>query len=215
MLTLSSKTQLIPLVTSCIPIYPVSSLLDGACGIGEWAGLLRTHLLQTAESYMVGLDLFRNNLRFAQKYVSYDDLVLADLRFLPFKTDSFQVCLAAEVIEHLKPEEGYSFLRDLERICFERVIVTTPNGSWPDHSIRYPNGEENIHEAHKSMWHTGDFNKTGYKVHSIGLRIKSSMQNSFIQKLIAGADFLLLPGWIFPPLGKHLVAYKDVFKKTL
>jgi SAM-dependent methyltransferase len=206
---MSSKTQIIPLVTSSIPSYNVSSLLDCACGVGKWAGVLRTHLPQMAHSYIVGLDIYRGNLEFTQKYGAYDDLVLADIQHLPFKNDCFQVCLAAEVIEHVQKKDGQTFLEELERISAGRVVVTTPNGSWPDHSTEYADGQVNIHEHHTSMWHVNDFTKIGYNVHAIGLRIRPSSKSYLLFQIIGGLDFLLFPGWILPQLGKHLVAYKD------
>lgn len=209
---MSSKTQMIPIVTGCMPSYEVDSLLDCACGFGKWAGILRTHLNQIANSYIVGLDIFRDNLEFVKKYGAYDDLILADIRYLPFKKNSFKVVLATEVIEHIIKEEGYKFLKDLETLCFGRVIVTTPNGSWPENPIMYKNGKVNKYENHVSMWAVNDFSVNGYRVHSIGLRVNTQSKNFLINQIISGLDFLLFPGWVIPNLGKHLVAYKDTIK---
>ena len=166
-----------------------------------------------ATTFIIGLDIFRENLEFAKKYGAYDDLVLADINYLPFKNDSFHVSLAAEVIEHVEKGEGKKFLEDLERISFGRVIVTTPNGSWPDNPVLYKNGKLNVHEHHKSIWHVSDFTRVGYSVHAIGFRINTSSKSILMQQIIGGIDFLLFPGWIIPQLGKHMVAYRDIIKK--
>jgi hypothetical protein len=162
-----------------------------------------------ANSYIVGLDIFRENLFFSKKYGAYDDLVLADIRFLPFKEDSFDTIVAVEVIEHIKKDSGHDFLANLEKISIKRVIITTPNGSWPDNPILYKDGTMNVFEHHKSMWRVSDFKRNGYCVHAIGLRVEANIGSSIMQQVISGLDYLLFPAWFVPHVGKHLVAYKD------
>lgn len=118
---MSSKTQIIPLVTSCMPQDKIDSCLDCGCGFGKWAGLLRTHLPNVANAYMVGIGIFLGNLKFCKKYGVYDDLVLADISRLPFRTDCFDVVIACEVIEHLEKRDGIEFLANLEKLGKRRL----------------------------------------------------------------------------------------------
>jgi hypothetical protein len=163
-----------------------------------------------AYAYIVGVDIFLENLKFCKKYGAYDDLVLADIKNLPFKKGCFDITLACEVIEHIEKKEGGDFLLRLGSIARRRVIVTTPNGSWPENPVVYKNGTVNVYERHKSMWCTNDFVKRGYAVHAIGLRVKLTFGKGLAGQLSAGIDFLLFPAWFLPQIGKHLVAYKDV-----
>lgn len=203
---MSSKTQLIPLVTTAIPDRKIKLVLDCGCGIGKWASILRCHKTNVQWSYFVGLDIFLSNLKFCKKYGAYDDLILGDAANLPFKEDSLDLIVAAEIIEHMEKKVGEDFLNNLERVCSGRIIITTPNMEWFDNPIHYEDGTENIYELHKSRWTINDFKKRGYRVRAIG--IKWRPRHSWLQMIVAGLDFLFFPAWFLPQLGKHLVAFK-------
>ena len=55
----------------------------------------------------------------------YESVVLASIVFLPFKSGSFEVGLAVEVIEHLPKDQGFVFLQELKRVS-KKVVLTTP-----------------------------------------------------------------------------------------
>jgi hypothetical protein len=212
---MSSKTQIIPLITSCIPQDHVESCLDCGCGWGKWAGILRTHIPAVMYSYIVGVDIFLDNLKYCRDYGSYDDVVQADIRHLPFRVDAFDVIVASEVIEHIKKAEGENFLKVVEKVSKKRVIISAPNGEWPDNPTHYKNGKVNIYENHKSFWTPKDFAARGYCVHAIGLKLDSPSGGPLIKQIISGLDYLLFPSWFIPQLGKHLVAFKDVHPKNV
>jgi len=204
---MSSKTQLIPLVTSSIPNIEPNGILDCACGLGKWASIIRCHAPKMLHAYIVGVDVFLPNIRFCKKYGAYDDLVLGDVRKLPFKSNCISIMLACEVIEHMEKNDGINFLDELERVSSGRIIVTTPNGSWPENPVVYEDGTKNIYEQHKSEWKVKDFRRRGYEVRGIGIKLK--LKGGRLQQIVAGLDFLLFPAWFLPQIGKHLVAYKD------
>jgi 2-polyprenyl-3-methyl-5-hydroxy-6-metoxy-1,4-benzoquinol methylase len=206
---MTSKTQIIPLITGCMPQRKINSCLDCGCGLGKWANILRIQVYGFTNAYIVGLDIFRHNLEFCKKYGSYDDLVLADIKNLPFKPDSFEIIVASEVIEHIEKSEGENFLAQIENLSTGRLIISTPNGNWPDNPLVYEDGTVNVFEEHKSAWSSADFSKRGYKVRAIGIRIRSYSAGRVIQQVIAGIDFMLFPAWFLPQVGKHLVAFKD------
>jgi 2-polyprenyl-3-methyl-5-hydroxy-6-metoxy-1,4-benzoquinol methylase len=104
-----------------------------------------------AETYIVGLDIFRGNLMFCRKYGAYDDLVLADIRKLPFRDNCIDVILACEVIEHVEKKEGEEFLKETDRVNNVRILITTPNGCRPENPIVYADGSINLYERHKSL----------------------------------------------------------------
>ena len=153
------------------------------------------------DAYVVGADVFLPNLFFCKNYGAYDDLVFADVRYLPFSSDSFDLILACEIIEHLSKEDGYVLLEDLERIASGRIIISTPNVDIPQDAI---NG--NIHEIHKTRWTVGDFRKRGFKVKGIG--VKFSIKR-FLSPVDTVLRFLLFPGWLFPRASRFICAYKD------
>lgn len=204
---MSSIAELYPLVMCIATKTPskVTSALDCRCGRSRWGAFVRTDVNQ--DSYVVGLDIFLPNLFLCKKYGAYDDLVLADVRSLPFNNDSFNIILACEIIEHLSKEDAHGLLKDLERIANGRIIISTPN-------INFSQGEiyGNIHEIHKTRWSVGDFRRSGFKVKGIGVKFS-------VKGLISPVDtvlrFLLFPGWAFPRASRFVCAYKDREKPML
>lgn len=55
-----------------------------------------------------------------------------------------------------------------ERVGREKLILTTPNGFWPQGSLM---GAES--EVHRSTWNVEDFKKRGYTIHGYGLKYNS------------------------------------------
>jgi ubiquinone/menaquinone biosynthesis C-methylase UbiE len=51
---------------------------------------------------------------------------VADIRKLPFKENSFDVVLAAEILEHLPWEDLETALKELARVSKDKVIVSIP-----------------------------------------------------------------------------------------
>lgn len=57
-------------------------MLDVGCGTGRLARLLTLH---RCTSRRIGLDIWIPHIEKAKKSKSYDDLVISDIRNLPFK----------------------------------------------------------------------------------------------------------------------------------
>ena len=54
--------------------------------------------------------------------------ILADINYLPFESDAFDVAVGGEVLEHLSnPGQG---LRELFRVSKDRVIISLPLGAY-------------------------------------------------------------------------------------
>lgn len=158
-------------------------------------------------AYIIGLDIFLPNLKYCKQYGTYDGLILADAKKLPFKNNCYDLILACEIIEHMKMEHGEHFLDELERICCGRIIVTSPN-MYFHNPIEYENQQKNRWEYHQSKWTVKDFQNRGYIVRGIGIRWLRATHELLIN-VVGTFDFLLFPAWFLPQLGKFLVAYKD------
>jgi len=96
------------------------SLLDVGCGRGSDAYLL----CRDRVNHSVGCDIFLKRLEEAKQH--HDEVVLCDARFLPFQPKKFDVILASEILEHLKPMEALSVLEELEKLPKEKIIITVP-----------------------------------------------------------------------------------------
>lgn len=79
---------------------------------------------------------------------------------LPIDDKSCDIVLMYDFIEHLTKEEGYSVLKEAQRVCRGEIILVTPI-FWTDnlHNVNNPNlwcfGNE--YDAHKSLWMPEDF----------------------------------------------------------
>jgi ubiquinone/menaquinone biosynthesis C-methylase UbiE len=97
-------------------------LLDVGCGDGRYEAALEKNF-----SYLIALDVTRQNLRNAEQAIDEEDrvdFVLADVEHLPFIDMSADVVLCSEVLEHVNdPSEALS---ELSRVFRQALIVTVP-----------------------------------------------------------------------------------------
>lgn len=95
----------------------VKTILDLGAGPGHFANFLASHGFEvtSAELVLGSLRKFRGNR------------VQANCQCLPFKANSFDLVLCAEVIEHLDIQERALCLREIWRIARHYILVTVPN----------------------------------------------------------------------------------------
>jgi ubiquinone/menaquinone biosynthesis C-methylase UbiE len=96
-------------------------LLDDGCGRGDWWYLFNE------EYRIIGVDISidqcnnvaKNNYKIAANAVQ-----------LPLKSDTIDMVFNSEVIEHMLPREGKSYLIEANRVLKQGgfLIITTPNG---------------------------------------------------------------------------------------
>lgn len=103
----------------------LSAILDVGCGAGYFFQEVRRRI---APRYAVGVDLFLPFLSACRRTKVYDDVILCDVRALPFSKRSFDSVLCTEVIEHLEKRDGIDLIRQLEGIAERNVVITTPVG---------------------------------------------------------------------------------------
>jgi ubiquinone/menaquinone biosynthesis C-methylase UbiE len=72
------------------------NVLDVGCGDGFLA-----HLLTKQRSNVVGIDISSSKIKYAHGMCSGADFIIADGRFLPFRSESFDVVVCSEVFEHV------------------------------------------------------------------------------------------------------------------
>ncbi|MEM2180850.1 MAG: class I SAM-dependent methyltransferase [Nitrososphaeria archaeon] len=173
------------------------SYLDIGCGKGKWGYLINTS--HKPPSFIVGGDLDIKNIMYAQKKQVYDDVLLFDGRYLPFRDASFDIVLALEVIEHMEKLEGYKLLNEAERVSKEKVIVSTPLLG-----ARYWYSEK----EHISRWTVSDLHSKGYIVRGIGF----SFFGHFTTYRLA---FALAPlAYYIPWMSYILLAWKNLRRKN-
>ncbi len=85
-----------PWITGFLKGKQFANALDIGCGLGFAALLLKLYLNNVG--YLIGLDVSHNKVVKARKLNLYDDLIVGDARFPPFKCGSIEMIISTEVI---------------------------------------------------------------------------------------------------------------------
>jgi len=81
-------------------------ILDAGCGKHSFM----SEVIKSQKFDVVGLDIFEPNVREVKSHEIYRDVLVGDVRKLPFKDKEFDLSVSVEVLEHLDKEDG-------ERLC--------------------------------------------------------------------------------------------------
>lgn len=177
------------------------TILDVGCGKGLNSYLLRV-TRDVSGATIIGLDTNRDYLEFCKRYNTYTKLVRQKLPEIPFKDKSIDFLLCTEVIEHLKKEEGKKLLKEIDRVCRGRALITTPNISFRT----VPNKHE---DSHNSNWRSSDFRSFGYKVYGVGFRTTLLHNDPFLRIKQALYYFATPFAYFIPRISGILVCVKD------
>jgi SAM-dependent methyltransferase len=134
------------------------SVLDCGCGEGMSMQYIRNNF------YTVGCDFFLPLLKKARRTGLYHEVVLSDVRALPFRPKSFEIVICLDVLEHLCKREGISVIQALEELASLRVVLSMPVGWQPRYSSINPL------DKHRSAWSPEDLKKCGYHVYGLYFR---------------------------------------------
>ncbi|MDY6861524.1 MAG: methyltransferase domain-containing protein [Thermodesulfobacteriota bacterium] len=95
-------------------------ILDIGCGIGYLLSLFNS-----TQSLKVGMDLSFESLRTAKNFV-YGQMVCGDGQILPFKDNTFDRIIFADIIEHVFDDS--SSLKEIVRVSRKnaKVVISTP-----------------------------------------------------------------------------------------
>lgn len=183
------------------------SILDLGCGNGE-----KVVLFRRSKCSIVGADLWLPYLLECLDLRSYDNVVLCDVRQLPFQEKSFDLVICLELLEHLPKNDGCKLLDDLERIARRRLVLSMPSGIHVQNAY-----DDNPYQEHRSTWTPLELRSRGYRVRVNGIRNTPGESG-----IAARIPPLLSPLWrvfsvlvgpavnLFPQWGGHMVAYKDL-----
>jgi len=106
------------------------------------------------------------------KFVSIDALAelnpnyVIDLEYenLPFDSNSFDMILLLDFIEHLTKHRGSEIIKQCQQIARKYILISTPI-FWTDNSVNINNHiawKHNPYNEHKSLWEISDFSE-GWK----------------------------------------------------
>ena len=115
LLSNSAEKERLQKTLSLIP-EDVHSILDVGCGDGAFVNNL-------PEYYRVmAVDRCRTAMQYVAKPKFY-----ASIEYLPFKNNSFDLVVCAEVIEHLPYDVYKKGLTELQRVARKYIIISVPN----------------------------------------------------------------------------------------
>lgn len=208
--------QLHEFFLSEVPNLTNKIVLDCGCGHGVW-GYLVCSEKNGDKAYLVGFDLNKTYVKYCKWHRVYNDVVLADARYLPFRRKSIDVVLAAEIVEHLEKKDGNIFLDEVEGLCREVTIVSTPNGPAPAGHL----ANESPLELHRAVWEVSDFTRRRYKVRGIGLKhswifYRRGRRRSVYSFIFGFFRYTFTPlAYIFPGISGILIATKKFSRAEL
>lgn len=81
--------------------------------------------------YSVGVEPFKPYLEKSKKKKIHTKYINKRVEELDFPEDSFDAVIMIEVLEHLPKKVGYEILKKAEKWARKKVIVSTPNGYFP------------------------------------------------------------------------------------
>lgn len=131
------------------------TVLDVGCGARCYT------LRDLGVGHLTGVEAYHPAFLEAERLKTHDQLVLGDARELDrwFPPGAFDACVAMDVIEHLRKEDGLKLMRQMERVSRRRVIFFTPSGFLPQ-GHRVPGDLQ----AHLSGWEPREMAAYGYRV---------------------------------------------------
>jgi SAM-dependent methyltransferase len=202
--TIFSRAPLWPEVRA----KPGLLVLDAGCGKNSHISLVtkRCHF------NLVGLDIFRPDLERARRNNAYDDTLVGDVTYLPFKDNCFDIAAAIHVVEHLEKPNGDKMLCELERVSKWLVLVACPVGKFAQDAYG-----GNPYQEHKYVWSIEELQEKGFKeMRGTGLKGMSGRRWSVAANSLLGplVNILTLLGTLLsyriPKIGAGVVTWKDV-----
>lgn len=190
-----------PFVFHFIPDLRDKMVLDCGCGRGIYGYLIRA-TRPLGKGKLIGIDTNKKYLQFCKDHKVYNRTIRQDIKKLPFDDKSVDLLFCSEVIEHLRKKDGDKFLAEVDRVCRDRAIITTPN-------VFFQTSPGKMRDAHRSLWTVAEFKKRGYKVYGIGLKI-SILQNDKLFKLKQALSLIFSPiSYLIPELAGFIVCVKN------
>jgi len=178
-------------------------LLDVGCGYGWFGYKLRVEY--RFNEPIIGFDIYKPYIEQIKHIKVYEDFIVGDARYLPFRNGAFDIVLAAEIIEHLDKRDGLKLIRECERVSRELTILTTPRGFYPQNSYG-----KNPFEIHRSGWTEKDFCELGFTWMFAGKPMITTSRNKVTTHWIFSNLLNMLPKKFKRILPKeNIVAFKS------
>lgn len=149
-------------------------ILDIGCAKGYLGYRIRGE--KTGDPIILGLDIWIPYIKHVKNFHStyariYNELIIADARYMPFRDHILNLLIASEILEHLTREDGFQLLNELERICNNRIITSTPS-----RFIEQGELDNNPYQRHISLWKKEDLINLGYETKVIYPKLPKTLE---------------------------------------
>ena len=125
-------------------------ILDVGLGYGYIGHTIRTR--KSGTPYIEGIDRFHPYVEKQRKLGVYDRVIQGDARKLPYESQSFDIVIATDIIEHLEHDDGLTLIEEIERVSKSDVILSNPYGYNPQEEC-----DNNVYQRHLSGWSPEEF----------------------------------------------------------
>jgi SAM-dependent methyltransferase len=184
------------------------SVLDVGCGKNSNLRFVP----KTNINLSVGVDLFKKDLKTAQKSRIHDKYINANILEIDkhISPKSFDCVMAMDVVEHLEKDKAIKLIKMMEKIAAKLVIISTPNGYLPQGIVG-----GNIYQVHKCGFTPDDLTGMGYSLKGMDgpkfLRHEEAEIRFRPKILFAVISNILDPFFrYFPKASFSLLAYKYI-----
>lgn len=163
---------------------------------------------------ITGFDIYEPSLIKAKENGKIDDYIVGNVLDIGqiFNEDSYDLVCAFDLIEHLKKNNGYELIKNMEIIARKRIVIFTPNGFLPQ-----PPSEDNPFQEHLSGWNYNEmvslgFTVIGFNGHKIfrGMYAKPKIRPYFLGIFLAN-----ISGWFLRKINKEKYAFAILCYKNV
>ena len=139
-------------------IDPENEVIDFGCGLMPATRKLNCKKLIAIEKWFPYVNQLRKEL-FHLKHIHVWELALAGPFLSNIESNSTDISLAIDVVEHFEKEDALRLIKHMERISRKRVIIFTPEGFVPNER------EENTElQRHRCGFLPIELEEIGYEV---------------------------------------------------
>ena len=165
-------------------------VLDAGIGIGFWGLVLKTYIVENKarDIFVVGVGISLRKLVRIKGMGIYDDLVLCDVKFLPFRSNSFDTVIAGGLLDL---EESHNFFEGVEFIMKKGGLLVTSGGL----------SNKSVNRLLKR-----DYNV--YRVYLRGVMLKRANDGKKFYFHEKRARYIVYVLSLLPKMGKYLIAIK-------
>lgn len=152
-------------LTQRLPDVTGWTALDLGCG--PYESDVARQILSLPLSLLVSMDGYAPDLErasFKEAEAKEQEFVHMDLRRFS-ATERYDLVTAFDVLEHFTKEDGYKFLKELDRAAERMIVLFVPIE--PDGFHREREDAENVLQDHLSHWKPHELKALGYEVEEI------------------------------------------------